>query len=704
VDDATLLDWGGACSGAGTCTVTVDRLVALTAEFGYTVTFTTGPGGYIETDTGLRCSAATGPCSVTRRPDQLLRATAYPVQSGMKASWAGVFGINGALTQLTVTIAPDQPRQVHVTFLVPVQIDSEFGRQFLSNYLPPGYPGAIVPELVSSLTPGVTRPLTGTLLADVPFGATLQLSVVNGITAYDVFLGWAGDCSGTVCTAIVDRVGLVFIADFNRPPTALTTRVQTPWVLAEDTSRQIQAWFSDRDGDPVRFEVIAVTPSHLLQLVPGQVLQELDPVRPSLNAYGDGVMRVRGIDPGGLSTVADLPFEIAPRNDPPTLVPEVIPTQTVSAGRVTALPIFASPGPNEPRIQGAYSETASSPEAGVTFSFVDGQLSVTAPAASQRITTTVTIWLNEVSLDPPQTPGQSNQVTRTFTLVIEPNANTPSGANVQVAATGPLPVSPVNLSFPNVTSPGQTTYEVRNTGLTAPDGFLFGTPPVWFDIHTTATYVAPVRVCITYPAGQYANPSALKLFHYENGRWVDRTVSVDTKNRIVCGSVSSLSPFAVAEPIAIEGKMRGDGRLESAGKTVDFDFHVAERKLGRERGWIELAIRTPKHGKKKPSTDRFESTGVDEIFFWDDPAFRPSRWKKSRPNADSVVFTGTGTWNGSRGYTFEARATDQGEPGRGRDRLAISIYAPNGAVVATVDDAIDHGNVQSDRLDWRHWR
>jgi hypothetical protein len=474
--------------------------------------------------------------------------------------------------------------------------------------------------------------------------------------------------------------------------------------LAEDTNRLIQSWFSDPDAEPVRFEVIAVTPSHLLQLVPGQVLQELDPVRPSLNAYGTGVLRVRGIDPAGLSTVADLPFEIAPRNDPPTLVPEVIPTQTVSAGRVTALPIFASPGPNEPRTQGAYSETASSPAAGVTFSFVDGQLRVTAPAASQQVTTTVTIRLAEASVDPPQTPGQSNQVTRTFTLVIDPDVNTPSGANVQVAATGPLPVSPIALSFSNVTSPGQTTYEVRNSGMTAPDGFLFGTPPVWFDIHTTATYVAPVRVCITYPAGQYANPSALKLFHYENGRWMDRTVSVDTKNRIVCGSVSSLSPFAVAEPIAIEGRMRGDGRLQSAGKTVDFDLHVAERKLGRERGWIELAIRSPKQGKHKERTDRFESTDVGEIFFWNDPAFRPSRHKRQRPDADSVVFTGVGRWNGARGYTFEARATDQGEPGRGRDRLAITIYAPDGAVVATVDDAIDHGDIQSDRLDSKHWR
>jgi hypothetical protein len=256
--------------------------------------------------------------------------------------------------------------------------------------------------------------------------------------------------------------------------------------------------------------------------------------------------------------------------------------------------------------------------------------------------------------------------------------NTPTGPDVTVVN------APISVSFAHVIAGGNTTVTPQSAGMAPPSGFRFGAPPVWYDISTTAQYVAPIVVCITYDAGQFGNPSAVKLFHFENGRWVDRTVSIDEANRVVCGSVSSLSPFALAEPIAIEGKMRGDGGFESGGKAYEFEFQVAERKLGRERGWMELEIRTPKHGKKKTRVDRFESTGVDEIFFWDDPAFRPSRWKKTRPNADSVMFTGTGRWNGSRGYTFEARAAD--------------------AVVATVDEVIDHGNIQSDRLDPRHWR
>jgi len=39
----------------------------------------------------------------------------------------------------------------------------------------------------------------------------------------------------------------------------------------------------------------------------------------------------------------------------------------------------------------------------------------------------------------------------------------------------------------------------------------------------------------------------LAIFHYENGAWVDRTVSASPANNIICASVTSLSPFAIFE-------------------------------------------------------------------------------------------------------------------------------------------------------------
>jgi len=53
-------------------------------------------------------------------------------------------------------------------------------------------------------------------------------------------------------------------------------------------------------------------------------------------------------------------------------------------------------------------------------------------------------------------------------------------------------------------------------------------------------------VCITYDPTEYSNPSLAQLFHYQNNAWVDVTTSNDTTHYIVCGQVTSLSPFAVA--------------------------------------------------------------------------------------------------------------------------------------------------------------
>ena len=181
-------------------------------------------------------------------------------------------------------------------------------------------------------------------------------------------------------------------------------------------------------------------------------------------------------------------------------------------------------------------------------------------------------------------------------------------------------------------------------------------------------------------------------------------MSVDTKTHIVCASVNSLSPFALAEPEDLEGRMNGDGEVDSGGREYRFNLRIAERHIGVERGRLDLVVVTQKNGKKKETRDEFDSTDVATITFWDDPAFRPGRWSRPRPQADSVAFTGTGKWNGKRGYTFEARATDQGEPGRGRDRFAVTIRDSQGGIVATVDGVLSDGNIQSERLRQEHWR
>jgi hypothetical protein len=87
------------------------------------------------------------------------------------------------------------------------------------------------------------------------------------------------------------------------------------------------------------------------------------------------------------------------------------------------------------------------------------------------------------------------------------------------------------------------------SGPAAPADFSVGNPPIYYDLSTTAQFSGNITVCINYAGVTFASSSP-RLFHYENGVWLDRTVSMDTTNQIVCGTVTSLSPFALLEPTA----------------------------------------------------------------------------------------------------------------------------------------------------------
>ncbi len=127
--------------------------------------------------------------------------------------------------------------------------------------------------------------------------------------------------------------------------------------------------------------------------------------------------------------------------------------------------------------------------------------------------------------------------------------NTPVGKNVLVnpvdSTTGNKPVT---LTFSNVTDAGDTSLTTTSSGPPPPHGFKLGSPPVYFDLSTTALFTGSVKVCIDYSGITFRNAAQIKLFHLENGVWVDHTVSVDTVNKIICASVTSFSLFAIFEP------------------------------------------------------------------------------------------------------------------------------------------------------------
>ena len=147
----------------------------------------------------------------------------------------------------------------------------------------------------------------------------------------------------------------------------------------------------------------------------------------------------------------------------------------------------------------------------------------------------------------------------------------------------------------------------------------------------------------------------------------------------------SLTVRPSASAPLLPGRMYGEGHLGSDGNRQHFEFRVETRNAGEPSGRLHYR-----------ATDRhFVSTAIVSAVFSDDAALTPGR--RPEPANDTVVFGGVGRWNGTPGYLFEARAADAGEPGRGRDTFALTITAPDGAVVAAIDGVLAGGNIQAKR-------
>ncbi len=124
---------------------------------------------------------------------------------------------------------------------------------------------------------------------------------------------------------------------------------------------------------------------------------------------------------------------------------------------------------------------------------------------------------------------------------------TSTGRNVSVRSGG------ITVTYASVSSFGNTTFTPINPASagTLPDGYALDENGIAFDITTTATYTPPITVCLDVPASLSQQTfSALLLLHGENGTLVNRTTNHITNpdgTREVCGSVSSLSPFVLAQ-------------------------------------------------------------------------------------------------------------------------------------------------------------
>jgi len=106
--------------------------------------------------------------------------------------------------------------------------------------------------------------------------------------------------------------------------------------------------------------------------------------------------------------------------------------------------------------------------------------------------------------------------------------------------------TPVVLNFASVTTAGETTLTTSSGGPAIPTAFSLGDPPVFYNVETTATFSGSVAICIDFSNVSFPPGSPLRLLHFEGGAWVDVTTSGPTGN-IICGNVTSLSPFTVVQ-------------------------------------------------------------------------------------------------------------------------------------------------------------
>jgi hypothetical protein len=127
---------------------------------------------------------------------------------------------------------------------------------------------------------------------------------------------------------------------------------------------------------------------------------------------------------------------------------------------------------------------------------------------------------------------------------------TPVGSQVSLPLVDPnTGHTCATVTFQDVTSPGLTAVTTVAPSDTngPPSGFKFGTPPTLYQLDTTAVFSGPIEVCFDYGNISFLKELKLKLFHFDNGSWVNVTSSLDIFANRICGQVEHFSLFGVFE-------------------------------------------------------------------------------------------------------------------------------------------------------------
>jgi hypothetical protein len=161
------------------------------------------------------------------------------------------------------------------------------------------------------------------------------------------------------------------------------------------------------------------------------------------------------------------------------------------------------------------------------------------------------------------------------------------------------------------------------------------------------------------------------------------SASDSRQNEASASFTVSVTPAPEPEPEPGDGRPgRGYARgfVNANHRHYELSLFASENSAGGERGRLVLTVKSgyrTSNGYRR-RTEHFISTDVTSVTFGADC---------------SVVIAGTGRWNGSDGYRFEAAAADTHNRRRSHDVVRVTITSPGGEVVAHVDGRLTGGNV-----------